>query len=160
MSKVRMARFFTGLLLSLLALLPPVLLTACSSPGAGTMHDGYYTAEAAEFDAHGWKEYITIYVKNNKIITVDYEAKNPSGFIKSWDLDYMRVMNAVSGTYPNEYVRLYSEALLSSQDPAAVDVVTGATHSHHTFQLLADAAIALARSGETNVAYVDIQEYE
>jgi len=130
-----------------------LVLSGCEN-SAGTMVDGYYTAEMAEFDEHGWKENITIYVKDNKIISVDYEAKNESGFIKSWDMDYMRNMNAIDGTYPNKYVRQYSEALLSYQDPAKVQAVTGATHSFYTFRAISIAALNQARAGNTDVAYV------
>ena len=49
------------------------------------MQDGYYTAEAAEY-SHGWKEYVTICVMENQIVSVEYNAKNASGFIKSWDM--------------------------------------------------------------------------
>lgn len=130
------------------------LISACSSQSAG-MVDGYYTAEMAEFDVHGWKEFLTIYVKDNKIVSADYEAKNPSGFIKSWDMNYMRVMNAQCGTYPNEYVRLYSEALLNHQNAESIHAITGATHSYYTFKVLANAAIDLAMSGEEAVAFVE-----
>ena len=122
------------------------------------MQDGYYTAEAANFDENGWKEYITIYVSNDKIITVEYDAKNASGFIKSWDMEYMRVMNEKDGTYPNKYVRAYTEALLNRQEPEKVDAVAGATHSHTTFQLLARAAMKQAEMGDKNVAFVQVPE--
>ena len=52
-----MKRMFCFLLLLALAL----PLTACG--GQDTLQDGYYTAQAAEF-SHGWKEYITILVKD------------------------------------------------------------------------------------------------
>ena len=66
-----------ALLLSLLLLVPA--LTAC---GGGGLQDGYYTAQAAEF-SHGWKEYITIMVKGGSIVSVEYNAENASGFIRS-----------------------------------------------------------------------------
>jgi major membrane immunogen (membrane-anchored lipoprotein) len=113
-------------------------------------------AEAASFDAHGWKEYLSIYINNNRIVTVEYNAKNASGFIKSWDMDYMREMNAHNGTYPNQYTRAYSVALLDLQDPARVEVVAGATDSHASFRLLAEAAIAQAKAGDKRVAFVEI----
>jgi major membrane immunogen (membrane-anchored lipoprotein) len=118
--------------------------------------DGYYTAEVASFDAYGWKEFVSIYVNNNKIATVEYNAKNESGFIKSWDMDYMRVMNAADGTYPNKYTRAYSVSLLNRQDPHRIDALAGATYSYITFRLLAAAAIAQARAGDKNVALVDL----
>lgn len=132
------------------------IFSGCVLQRSDMMKDGYYTAVAAEFDEHGWKEYITIYVSGGTIVTTDYNAKNASGFIKSWDMEYMRVMNHVSGTYPNEYTRLYAEALMNTQNAQQVDAITGATHSYHTFVQLADAAIAQARSGDKSVCFVEI----
>ena len=144
----------------LLAVLLLALLLAACGGHEGKMQDGYYTAEAAEFDANGWKEYITIYVSSGTIVTVEYDAKNASGFIKSWDMDYMRMMNESDGTYPNKYVREYGQALLNRQDPDVVDAIAGATHSHATFQLLARAAMEKARLGDTNVAFVELPVYD
>lgn len=142
-----------GAICLLLAALP-----ACASSSAD-IQDGYYTAMAAEFDAYGWKEYLTICVSDNRIVTVEYDAKNESGLVKSWDMEYMRRMNATDGTYPNQYTRIYSEGLLNRQEPSEVDAITGATESHGTFQLLAEAAIAQARSGDKNIAYVQLPDH-
>jgi len=120
------------------------------------MRDGYYRAEAAEFDAYGWKEYVVIYVSMGKIITVDYDAFNRSGFVKSWDMDCMRVMNRTEGTYPNEFTRAYADALISNQDPWAVDAISGATRSHETFRILAEAAANSAHTGEKQTVLVDL----
>lgn len=136
-------------------LLAFALFPSCSQDEID-LQDGYYTAEMAEYDEHGWKEFLAIYVSNDRIVTVEYNAKNASGFIKSWDMQYMRTMNAVSGTYPNEYTRMYSDSLLKRQDPGAVDAISGATHSYHTFQRLAEAALKQAREGEKSIAYVEL----
>lgn len=122
------------------------------------MKDGYYTAEAAAFDSYGWKEYITIYVSDGQIITVEYDAFNASGFVKSWDIDYMRTMKMESGTYPNEFTRTYAISLLNWQNPAEVDTISGATHSHTKFQMLAEAAMAKARAGDKEVALVELAD--
>jgi major membrane immunogen (membrane-anchored lipoprotein) len=134
-----------------------VLLASCSQ-NTSVLHDGYYTAEAAEFDSHGWKEFITICVSNGRIITVEYNAKNPSGFIKSWDMDYMRHMGAVSGTYPNDYTRVYARELLAKQNPE-VDVLTGATESYEKFKQLAAAVLEQAKTDNARVAMVEILEH-
>ncbi len=110
------------------------------------MQDGFYTAESAEY-SHGWKEYVCIMVKDNEIVSVEYNAKNPSGFIKAWDNEYMRNMNPVSGTYPNEYTRICAKQLIDRQS-SDTDVVTGATHSSTGFPLLAQAAIDQAKRGD------------
>jgi major membrane immunogen (membrane-anchored lipoprotein) len=140
-----------------------ILLIAACSGGKGTtgsdiqkLADGYYTAEAAAYDDYGWKEYITIYVDNGNISTVEYNAKNPSGFLKSWDMDYMRHMGAKSGTYPTAYGREYSAALLRLQGPEGIDVLTGATYSYNTFKILAATAISQARANNKTVALVEL----
>jgi major membrane immunogen (membrane-anchored lipoprotein) len=140
----------------------PCLLGIMLIPGAckdrrAFPRDGYYSAEAAAFDEHGWKEFVTIGVSNGRIGSVEYNAKNPSGFIKSWDMDYMRLMNAVSGTYPNEYTRFYGEQLLLKQDAEAVDTLSGATSSYHSFKELARRALENAKQGDTSVSLVSFE---
>jgi major membrane immunogen (membrane-anchored lipoprotein) len=124
------------------------------------LKDGYYLAEAENYDDYGWKEYVSVFINNNRIVSVEYNAINKSGLIKSWDMEYMRTMNAVSKTYPNEYARYYVTALLETQNPGKVDVLTGATTSFIAFRLLSSAALARARRGDKNVNYVDIPKPE
>lgn len=141
----------------------PVLLIAACAGGGGSagsgdkrLSSGYYTAEAAAYNSHGWKEYITIYVDNNNIVTVDYDAKNSGGFPRSWDIDYMRRMAAARGTYPSAYGREYSAALLRLQKPEGIDALAGATESYHSFKILAATAISQARANNKNVALVEL----
>ena len=125
-----------------------------------TIQDGYYSAEAKDFDEHGWKEFVTIFVSGGSITAVEYNAKNSSGFIKSWDMDYMRVMNASDGTYPNAYTRVYAADLLTKQDAERIDAVSGATHSYHAFKQLAAAVMEKIKEGDTSVAFVDLPHSE
>ena len=104
-----MKRIFV-ILVSLL--LTASLLTACGNQTG--LQDGYYTAQVSEF-SHGWKEYITILVKGGSIVSVEYNAENASGFIKSWDTAYMQTMRQGVGTYPNEYTRYYANQLLEDR---------------------------------------------
>ena len=143
-----MKRMFCFLLLLALAL----PLTACG--GQDTLQDGYYTAQAAEF-SHGWKEYITILVKDGSIISVEYNAENASGFIKSWDNAYMQTMLHSNGTYPNEYTRYYASQFLEGQGTGEVNAITGATSSHGSFQKLSAAVLDQARKGDSSVVFVD-----
>ena len=143
-----MRRIFT-MLLSLLLVL---LLTACGNQAG--LQDGYYTAQASEF-SHGWKEYITILVKGGSIISVEYNAENASGFIKSWDNAYMQTMLHANGTYPNEYTRYYANQLLEGQGEGTIDAITGATSSHGSFQILAQAVLEQARRGDSSIVFAD-----
>ena len=128
------------------------LLAAC---GTGTgLQDGYYTAQAAEF-SHGWKEYITILVKGGSIVSVEYNAENASGFIKSWDNAYMQTMLHSNGTYPNEYTRYYASQLLEGQGSGSIDAISGASSSWASFQKLAAAVLEQSRNGDSSIKSVD-----
>ncbi|MCI9282588.1 MAG: FMN-binding protein [Lachnospiraceae bacterium] len=137
----------------LILLLMTSLLTACENQTE--LQDGYYTAQVSEF-SHGWKEYITILVKGGDIISVEYNAENASGFIKSWDNAYMQTMLHSNGTYPNEYTRYYANQLLEGQGEHEIDAITGASSSHKTFQALSQAVLEQARKGDSSIVFVDI----
>ena len=143
-----MKRILCSILMVLL-LLP---LAACGDKGG--LQDGYYTAQADQF-SHGWKEYITIMVKGGSIVSVEYNAENPSGFIKSWDNAYMQTMLHSDGTYPNEYMRFYASQLLEDGQADGIDALTGATSSHSSFQKLAEAVLEQARKGDSSIVIVD-----
>ncbi len=128
-------------------------ITGCSSKSE--LKDGYYTAQAAQ-PSHGWQEFVTITVRSGKITSVEYNAKNDSGFIKSWDNAYMGNMKPVTGTYPNEYTRNYAAQLLKKQ-AAGVDAIAGASHSSQSFDKLSAAVIEQAKIGDSNVVMVDTE---
>ncbi|MDR2779640.1 MAG: FMN-binding protein [Synergistaceae bacterium] len=138
------------------SILSVVSISLFTSGGGKTMLDGYYTAEAEDYN-HGWKEFLTIYVNNGKIVTAEYDAKNSSGFIKSWDMDYMRDMNKTDGNYPNKYTRNYASELITRQTADDMDAMSGATESFHSFKSLANAVIKQAMRGDKKVAFVATQ---
>ena len=140
------------LCIMLLFLLLTSALTACGNQTG--LQDGYYTAQALEF-SHGWKEYVTIMVKGGNIVSVEYNAENASGFIKSWDNTYMHTMLHANGTYPNAYTRYYANQLLEGQGKGGIDAVTGASSSHGTFQMLAQAVLEQARRGDSSIVIVE-----
>jgi major membrane immunogen (membrane-anchored lipoprotein) len=139
-----------------------LLFASCASregrdgSGSQKLANGYYTAESRSYDSYGWKEYITIYVDNNRIATVDYDAKNITGFPRSWDMDYMRLMVTRKGTYPTAYGREYAAALLRLQKPEGIDALAGATNSYHSFKILAERAISQAKANDKNIALVEL----
>ena len=127
------------------------LLTACGEQTQ--LQDGYYTAQMSEY-SHGWREYITILVKGGSIVSVEYNAENASGFIKSWDNAYMQTMLHSNGTYPKEYTRYSANQLLTGQGEGGIDAISGATSSHGTFQMLARAVLEQSRKGDSGIIYV------
>lgn len=58
---------------SILVILVLVVLVVIVRQTQGGMKDGFYTAEMAEFDEYGWKEYLCIQVKkgnsNTKVVS-------------------------------------------------------------------------------------------
>lgn len=131
-------------------LLSGVLLAGC---GGSKMKDGYYTAEMAEF-SHGWKEYICIQVKDDTIVSAEFNAKDASGFIKAWDNEYMRNMGTVTGNYPNQYTREYVRQLIEGQKDTEIDTMAGATHSGDNFRKLMPAVIEQAKKGDSTTVQV------
>jgi len=117
------------------------------------LKDGYYCAEMSAYQ-NGWKEFVTIRVSGGEIVSVEYNAKNAAGFIKSWDMSYMRRMNSHAGTYPNRYTRSYGAALLEAQTPEGIDIVTGASSSGGNFKAMSVALLEKARAGDNTIAIV------
>ncbi|MCL2270639.1 MAG: FMN-binding protein [Treponema sp.] len=139
---------------AILCFFAAVALGFSCSAAKESLHDGYYNAEAAEFDDSGWKEYITICVSGGQIISVEYDAFNASGFIRSWCMDYMRTMKAVRRTYPNAYARYYGGKFLSQQNTDDISHLSGATRSHRKFLQLAEAVLDNARQGDNETIFV------
>ena len=148
-------RWMIPALLAAVLALTAILVTGCANGGNGSIKDGYYTAEMSEF-SRGWKEYVTICVNGGSIASVEYNALNASGFIKAWDMAYMRDMGSVSGMYPNRYTREYAWQLMENQSAVGIDTVSGATSSGVYFRLLADAVIRQAMVGDDDVAIVEM----
>ncbi|MDR3319201.1 MAG: FMN-binding protein [Clostridiales bacterium] len=138
----------------ILALFVP-LLAGCDRQG-GAMRDGYYTAKAADFGDGGWKDYVTIYVSDGQIVTAEFNAQTKSGFIRSWDSDYLSNEYAETELYPSKYFRAYTTDLVRLQNPANILAVAGAERQLEVFQLLAEAAIAHARAGDKTIAVVGL----
>ena len=144
-------RFFLGLLILVFS------LTGCGSQTK--MQDGFYSAEMSDY-SFGWKEYVCIMVKSNKIVSVEFNAKDPSGFIKAWDNNYMKNMLSGSGTYPNEYTRYYASELIEQQADIKVDALTGATNSGNNFSKLSAAVIQQAIKGDSQTVIVESETEE
>lgn len=128
------------------------VLGGCATSG-GSWKDGYYTAEMADYSG-GWKEFVTIHIEDNTVVSVEYNAKNVSGYLKSWDMAYMRKMSAAKGTYPNHYTRRYAHQVVEKQSGDNIDTVAGASLSGGNFRLMVTAALDMARLGEHAVAVV------
>lgn len=132
-----------------------LLLQGCGSQPK--MQDGFYSAEMSDY-SHGWKEYVCIMVKDSKIVYTEFNAKDPSGYIKAWDNAYMQNMISVNGTYPNEYTRYYAAELIEKQNSSDLDALTGATTSGNNFMRLTAAVIEQSIAGNPDTRIVDAEE--
>lgn len=128
------------------------LLGGCGSKNS--MKDGFYTAEMSDY-SNGWKEYLCIMVKNDTIVYAEFNAKDPSGYIKAWDNNYMKLMSAYSPTYPNEYTRYYVAQLINAQNSEDIDTLTGASTSGGNFKRLSYAVIEQAKQGSSDTVIVE-----
>lgn len=128
------------------------LLSGCGKSTA--MKDGFYTAEMAEM-SNGWQEYLCILVKDKKVVYAEYNAKDESGYIKSWDNSYMQLMKSLKGTYPNEYTRNYVAQFIEEQGVDSFDGISGATHSAGNFEKLAAAVVEQAKKGDSSTIFVE-----
>lgn len=117
------------------------------------LKNGYYTAEMADY-TNGWKDFVTVHIKDDAILSVEYNARNQSGFLASWDMAYMRKMNVAMGTYPNHYTRAYAHQVVKKQSGENIDAVAGATLSRENFSSLVAAALDMSRKGKNEVAIV------
>lgn len=144
-------------LISFLLITSLLLMVSTGCSVGSKMKDGYYTAEMSDF-SNGWKEYVCILVKNDKIVSAEFNAKSASGFIKAWDNEYMRNMGSFSGTYPNKYTREYVQQLIEQQKDIQVDMVTGATSSGNNFEKLTAAVIEQAKKGDSTTIIVESEK--
>ena len=144
------------ILIILLAFMLVFFINGCKK-GGNSLQDGYYTAEMSEY-SKGWKEFVTIRISNGKVVTVEYNARNASGFIKSWDIAYMRNMDSKKGTYPNHYTRAYAASFLAAQSDQGIDTVSGASVSGGNFQKMTSLLMEKARKGDTSLGIVESEQ--
>ncbi len=128
-------------------------------PGA-PLKDGEYKLEEKNFDENGWKTYIHMTVADGKITKVDYNNVNKDGNLKTDDDEYQKRMKDKTGVGPQEYIPQLSQALVEHQNTESIDIVSGATHSSHTFKMYAAQLINAAQRGDTTPIEVDNFVYE
>lgn len=121
--------------------------------------DGTYKVEADAFDDHGWKPFVELVVKDNKIESVDFNYVNKEGKLKTDDAEYKAAMEPKSGTYPQKYTEELEKQLIEKQLIGDVDVVSGATTSSNNFHALVEYALDdMAEVGDTSTKAIKIEE--
>lgn len=111
-------------------------------------------------DSNGYHADFSIVVKDGKITESNFDYLDKDGKSKKDDTEYNEKMEAKSGIGPKEYIAKFNEELVSEMskedgNPGNIDVVTGATHSFHSFVLYAEQLINAAQKGDTKTIEVD-----
>lgn len=125
--------------------------TTKAAATTSTLKDGTYKAEAADFDSRGWKVTHTITVKGGKITESKFDYVNKDGKLKSADEAYNKNMKDKSGVSSKEATDKLNAQLVSVQDVAKVETVTGATSSSKGFKQSAELLLKAAAEGKTDV---------
>lgn len=112
------------------------------------LQDGTYTLEE-ETEKNGYKATFSITVKDGKITESNYDNVNAAGESKANDEEYQKTMSEKTGTGPKEFIPALNDQLLEKQDPSQIEVVSGATHSTHSFQNYAQQLVQAAQAGDT-----------
>lgn len=158
--------FKTGLKLASVILASTFVLAACGSDDAATkestataesetLQDGSYLLEEKNFDDNGWSVVFGVTVEDGQIKESTYDYVNDAGELKTKDAEYQKAMKDKVGTGPAEYIPAYNQALVDAQDPSAVEVVSGATHSHELFVGYAQQLVDAAAEGKTETIEID-----
>lgn len=171
--------FKTGLKLASVILASTFVLAACGSDDAATkestaavesettssesmsstetvaLQDGSYLLEEKNLDDNGWSVVFGMTVEDGQIKESTYDYVNDAGELKTTDAEYQKAMKDKVGTGPAEYIPAYNQALVDAQDPSAVEVVSGATHSHELFVGYAQQLVDAAAEGKTETIEID-----
>lgn len=134
-----MTRALSAVLVLFVGLL---LVSGCSQNRV--YRDGVYTAEFADFDSRGYKDFMKITVTYNQVSEIVYDGVDEDGDLKSNDAQYASEMEKVQETYPGKYSADLINQYMDAHDIQRVDIVAGATYSSESF-------IALFTSLEKNM---------
>jgi major membrane immunogen (membrane-anchored lipoprotein) len=132
-----------------------VASSEATSTVAGELQDGTYTLVEKNFDTRGWKTEFSITVVDGKITESTFDNVNEAGEKKSEDADYQTRMVETAGVGPADYFPALNNQLIETQDPEAVEVVTGATSSSDTFKEYAPMLVEAAEAGDTTLIEID-----
>ena len=123
------------------------------------LKDGTYSLREKN-NSNGYHTTFSIVVKDGKVTESKYDNVNDDGKSKQDDDGYNKSMKEKSGTNPETYIPALNEDFVKamSEDGGSasdVEVVTGATHSTHSFVMYAQQLVNAAEKGNTDEIVVD-----
>lgn len=116
--------------------------------------DGTYKASYKDFDDRGWKAFVEITVKDQKIEQAKFDYVNKDQKLKSEDEEYAKAYKKETKITPKEAADAMVKALIEKQD-ANIDSVAGATHSTENFKALSTKALENAETGKQEEAIIE-----
>ncbi|HAZ7958339.1 TPA: FMN-binding protein [Enterococcus faecalis] len=124
-----------------------------------TLKDGTYSLKEKN-DSNGYHTTFSMTVKDGKVTESNYDNVNADGKSKKDDTEYESKMKDVAGVGPKEYIETLNKEFVKAMgeedgSPASVEVVTGATHSTHSFINYAQQLVNAAEKGDTTEIVVD-----
>lgn len=124
-----------------------------------TLKDGTYSLKEKN-DSNGYHTTFSMTVKDGKVTESNYDNVNADGKSKKDDTEYESKMKDVTGVGPKEYIETLNKEFVKAMgeedgSPAGVEVVTGATHSTHSFINYAQQLVNAAEKGDTTEIFVD-----
>lgn len=124
-----------------------------------TLKDGTYSLKEKN-DSNGYHTTFSMTVKDGKVTESNYDNVNADGKSKKDDTEYESKMKDVAGVGPKEYIETLNKEFVKAMgeedgSPAGVEVVTGATHSTHSFISYAQQLVNAAEKGDTTEIVVD-----
>lgn len=140
-----------------LTLASSLVLAACGGEETTQdgMQDGSYRIEELNFGETGWKEALEITVAEGEITDANWESVNEDGLNKIEDDNYQETMIGTDGVGPQDFIPGLEDALVEAQDPADVEVISGATGTSEKFQDYAQQLVDAAEAGNTETIEVD-----
>jgi major membrane immunogen (membrane-anchored lipoprotein) len=123
------------------------------------LKDGTYKLEEKNY-SNGYRVQFEMTVADGKVSESKFDYVDKDGKSKQDDADYNKNMKAKSGTSPETYIPELNDELVKAMgeedgSPADVEVVTGATHSSHSFVMYAQQLVNAAEKGDTQTIEVD-----
>ncbi|HUX59644.1 MAG TPA: hypothetical protein VMV47_19405 [Bacteroidales bacterium] len=94
--------------------------------------DGTYKGESP-YDAFDYKHIVEMEIKDEKIVSLDYNEIHKNGIGKEEDESYCKEMS-VTGTSPDIAYPLMEAEMLEKQNTMKVSAVSGATYSLYRFR--------------------------
>lgn len=122
------------------------------------LQEGTYRIEELNFGETGWKEALEITVSGGEITDTNWESVDEDGTNKIEDDEYQEAMAGAVDVGPQDFIPALEESLIDAQDPADVEVVSGATSTSEKFQDYAQQLVDAAEEGNTETIEVDNAE--